>query len=64
MEIKCPKCKKVIEWQKGEHRPFCSKRCKMVDLGAWASGDYKIADESDEDVVDLEQVLKDDEYIN
>jgi len=28
-------------------RPFCSERCKNVDLGAWASERYAIADESD-----------------
>ncbi len=64
MKIKCPNCKKVIEWNESEYRPFCSGRCKMVDFGAWISEDYKVVDESDEDVVDLEQVFKDDEYIN
>ncbi len=45
---KCPKCKKRVKGEGNKWRPFCSERCKMLDLGAWASEDYKIPDESDE----------------
>lgn len=43
MTVKCPKCNKKTEWKNNEWRPFCSKRCKMLDLGAWASDEYAIA---------------------
>ena len=44
MKVKCPKCRKQIEYDvKNQYRPFCSKRCKMVDLGAWIEGDYTIS---------------------
>jgi endogenous inhibitor of DNA gyrase (YacG/DUF329 family) len=36
--IPCPTCKRDIEWnEQFPWRPFCSERCKMVDLGAWLS---------------------------
>lgn len=43
MQVKCPVCKKETEWEGNPFRPFCSERCKTIDLAAWASGDYKIA---------------------
>jgi endogenous inhibitor of DNA gyrase (YacG/DUF329 family) len=53
MKIKCPTCKQKIEWNNNPYRPFCSERCKLIDLGAWASEEYKIEgkleDESDEE---------------
>jgi hypothetical protein len=50
MKVKCPTCKKKTEWEGNPYRPFCSERCKLIDLGAWASGEYvikgKLEDES------------------
>ena len=44
MKIYCPICKKKIVYdQNNEFRPFCSKKCKLIDLGAWASEDYSIS---------------------
>ncbi|GAB4390108.1 MAG: DNA gyrase inhibitor YacG [Thermodesulfovibrionales bacterium] len=42
MKIKCPVCKKLTTWEENPHRPFCSERCKMIDLGKWASEEYRI----------------------
>jgi endogenous inhibitor of DNA gyrase (YacG/DUF329 family) len=42
MKIKCPTCKQKTEWQNNPYRPFCSERCKLIDLGAWVSEEYKI----------------------
>ena len=43
MLVKCPTCRKMHEYDiKSPFRPFCSERCKLIDLGAWASGDYRI----------------------
>lgn len=40
---KCPNCKKETAYsQSNPHRPFCSERCKAIDLGAWASESYAI----------------------
>lgn len=43
MQITCPICKKKTTWEENPWRPFCSERCKLIDLGKWASGEYKIA---------------------
>jgi endogenous inhibitor of DNA gyrase (YacG/DUF329 family) len=43
--IKCPICKKQTIWSANPFRPFCSERCKLMDLGKWASEDYRIPDE-------------------
>jgi hypothetical protein len=40
--ILCPRCKKPVALD-AEDFPFCSDRCRLLDLGAWASGEYKIA---------------------
>ncbi|MEQ9620146.1 MAG: DNA gyrase inhibitor YacG [Deltaproteobacteria bacterium] len=49
MKIKCPKCGKEVLWENNKWRPFCSERCRMVDLGAWISEGYKISGESSEE---------------
>ena len=42
MKIKCPICRQKTEWNDNPYRPFCSEKCKIIDLGAWASEEYKI----------------------
>jgi uncharacterized protein len=42
MALKCPICKKPAAWKENPFRPFCSERCQLIDLGAWASGDYAV----------------------
>ncbi len=61
-KIKCPQCGATsIYSTENTHRPFCSERCRTLDLGQWADGTYRIpieqslvSDESDipEDDVD------------
>lgn len=38
----CPTCRKVV-LAADNYFPFCSDRCRILDLGKWASGDYKIS---------------------
>ncbi len=40
--ILCPICKKPVD-PSSENVPFCSDRCRLIDLGKWASGDYKVS---------------------
>jgi uncharacterized protein len=41
--VACPQCGKSVEWTPAScWRPFCSERCKMIDLGAWANESYRI----------------------
>lgn len=47
--VKCPTCKCEIAWSlENLFRPFCSERCKMIDLGAWAEEKYSIISETQE----------------
>lgn len=44
--VNCPVCRKPVEWTtESRFRPFCSKRCKTNDLGAWATEQYRVAGE-------------------
>ncbi len=50
--IACPTCGAAVEWgPQSASRPFCSERCKLIDLGAWASEEHAIAGDSLEDDV-------------
>jgi len=40
----CPTCKKSGDWFAGEFAPFCSHRCKLVDLGKWLGGKHVISE--------------------
>jgi len=44
-KARCPICKKEAMWDNNPSRPFCSERCRISDLGKWASGDYRITGE-------------------
>jgi len=46
----CPHCGKEHPWDsRNRFRPFCSERCKLIDLGKWANEEYRVAQPSDED---------------
>jgi len=41
--VNCPQCGKAVEWSPASRwRPFCSERCRTLDLGAWASESYRV----------------------
>ncbi len=40
--LRCPTCRTIVLLD-GEAVQFCSDRCRRIDLGQWASGDYKIS---------------------
>lgn len=43
IKVKCPHCRKTVEWSAdNRYRPFCSQRCRLIDLGDWASESHKI----------------------
>jgi endogenous inhibitor of DNA gyrase (YacG/DUF329 family) len=45
--IKCPTCKKDVA-PETQSFPFCSERCRLVDLGNWLDGKYRVASQNDE----------------
>jgi hypothetical protein len=57
MLIRCPICKKRVEWDGNPTRPFCSERCRLRDLGAWVDEEYRVPAEE----VHLEEATPDEE---
>jgi uncharacterized protein len=41
-EVTCPTCKRKGDWFAGVYGPFCSRRCKLIDLGKWLDEEYAI----------------------
>ena len=44
--VNCPHCRRQHEWRDNPWRPFCSERCKLIDLGAWLEERHAIPGES------------------
>lgn len=41
--VACPRCKKsTVYSDKNPYRPFCSERCRLIDLGQWAEEEYRV----------------------
>jgi len=53
--LRCPTCKKPVS-RKDSEFPFCSERCRLTDLGKWASGAYVISSP----VTDISEALEED----
>ncbi|RKQ39909.1 DNA gyrase inhibitor YacG [Enterobacter sp. R1(2018)] len=46
--VNCPGCGKAVIWNEtSPYRPFCSKRCQLIDLGEWAAEEKRIPSSSD-----------------
>jgi endogenous inhibitor of DNA gyrase (YacG/DUF329 family) len=45
VKLRCPTCKKRFERSESSHAPFCSERCKLIDLGKWFDESYRIPGE-------------------
>lgn len=57
MKVNCPNCEKEVEWNSdAKFRPFCSERCKMIDLGQWAAEEHAIPGKSIEEEMMSEQL--------
>ena len=56
IRVSCPTCKVPVD-AKNPEMPFCSPRCRLIDLGKWASGAYVISEplsDVDKNNVDIE----------
>jgi endogenous inhibitor of DNA gyrase (YacG/DUF329 family) len=42
LKVNCPQCEKVFYYYESEFRPFCTERCKMIDLGHWFEESYRV----------------------
>ena len=61
IKIKCAKCKKEFNYYDSEFRPFCTERCKQIDLGMWFNEAYTVASTQPLSESDIEHVLKEEE---
>ena len=61
MKIICPICKNTTTWEENPWRPFCSERCKLIDLGKWVSDEYKIPVKSEEEIEGIAEEEKKEE---
>ena len=47
INVKCPTCKRPVAWTPGQvFKPFCSERCRLIDLGEWIMEEKRIPGES------------------
>ncbi len=54
--VSCPTCGTAVKWTtENRWRPFCSERCKMIDLGQWAAEKYRVPAEEQEPEDDASQ---------
>ena len=52
--VSCPRCGKSVAWSPDSaYRPFCSERCKLIDLGTWAQESYRIPVVENKDQPDI-----------
>lgn len=59
MKVKCPNCSNLADFvPENKFRPFCSERCKLIDLGEWASGSYAIPVQTPPEPEELEAALE------
>lgn len=58
---KCPQCSLVVQWPTTDTYPFCSDRCRLIDLGLWAQGDYRIPTEEPIDEETWQELFKEEE---
>jgi len=47
MASRCPLCEREVVATR-ENLPFCSERCRLIDLGKWIDGDYRLSDGENE----------------
>jgi uncharacterized protein len=49
--VPCPRCGAFSEYaETNKWRPFCSERCRMIDLGKWASDEYRLPEKGSEQI--------------
>lgn len=52
--VNCPNCGAEVVWRpENKYRPFCSERCKLIDLGAWADEEYGVEVSEEQPLSDM-----------
>ena len=56
-KVDCPHCQTQVQWtEESKFRPFCSKRCKLIDFGDWANESNKISS----DLIEADDFMSED----
>lgn len=64
-EVNCPTCRKKFNYFESEFRPFCSERCRLIDLGQWLSESYTVpAEKLTPDEIETLEKLQNEEESN
>lgn len=58
LKVKCVSCKTGFNYYSSDYRPFCSEKCKMVDLGHWFDESYTIEGRTNSVYIEDEDKLK------
>lgn len=59
LEVVCPHCKKKFNYYSSEFRPFCTERCRLIDLGQWLSESYTVPVEkmNQDEIETIERII-------
>ncbi|WPU64619.1 DNA gyrase inhibitor YacG [Peredibacter starrii] len=59
LAVTCPNCKKKFNYYSSEFRPFCSEKCRLIDLGQWLTESYTVPVEklTEEEIQTLEELV-------
>ena len=57
--VTCPRCKKKFNYYSSEFRPFCTEKCRLIDLGQWLNETYTVPAQklNPEEIEKLEQLI-------
>ncbi|MFC0323489.1 DNA gyrase inhibitor YacG [Gallibacterium melopsittaci] len=59
ISVPCPICKKSVIWsEQSPYRPFCSKRCQLIDLGEWAAEEKRIPSEESPFSTEIDEFME------
>jgi endogenous inhibitor of DNA gyrase (YacG/DUF329 family) len=58
LAVKCCQCKTEFNYYSSKFRPFCSEKCKAIDLGTWFEEGYSIAGRDHSVYIEDEEKLK------
>lgn len=53
--LECPTCRRSVTYRRAAEipfRPFCSRRCQLIDLGKWLNEEYRVSEEVPPELVD------------
>ncbi len=53
----CPSCQQTVSWEDNAYRPFCSDRCRLIDLQGWFGERYRIPQDEESEPDDTEHLM-------